>query len=378
MTFKELIAPIDPNIFFSNYYEKKPLFIKRNQDGFYKKLLNINNIENYLLSDELSFINLKVLLNNQLVSSSSYSNASGSGIDFDKLQSFKDKGALIVINNINRSIKKTSDFLSLIESELHTSFQCNCYLSPENSEGFKTHFDTHDVLALQVYGKKTWEIYQSEEYLPSKIPNKEITFKHENELKLIMTVDLEEGDLLYLPRGFYHKAFTKNSPSAHIAINYSVIFGYKLISTLGNELYKNYFFRKTYPSIGFDKEAYINDFKKELITSIEKLSISDFDKLYQMRLDATKQLNQYQPSLTIDSLLVRSFQSEYFIQNNKSNCILKCGTVSIVLPINFSLAISEIMKHKQIMVNDFLLEEAKFKLQLAKRLLNSGLFIVKS
>jgi hypothetical protein len=378
MTFTEFIAPIDPILFFSDYYEKKPLLIKRNRLNFYNNLLNINDIENYLLSDTLSFNDLKVLLNNQLVPSSNYSNPSGSGIDLGKLQSYRDNGALMVMNNINRNVKKTSDFLAPIESELKTSFQCNCYLSPQNSNGFKTHFDTHDVLALQVYGKKTWAIYHSEEYLPSKIPNKETVFTNENDLKPLMTVELEEGDLLYLPRGFYHKAFTTNHPSAHIALNYSIIFGYKLISTLGKELHVNNFFRKTYPSSGFEKEAYIKQFKKELIASIEQLTTDDFDKLYQIRLDAVKQVNQFQSStITLNSLLVRSNNTEFFIQNNKSNCSLKCGTVSIILPINYSLAISEIMNQQQIMVKDFPIEGDKFQLQLAKRLVNTGLFSLK-
>jgi hypothetical protein len=193
-----------------------------------------------------------------------------------------------------------------------------------------------------------------------------------------MTVELEEGDLLYLPRGFYHKAFTTNHPSAHIALNYSIIFGYKLISTLGKELHVNNFFRKTYPSSGFEKEAYIKQFKKELIASIEQLTTDDFDKLYQIRLDAVKQVNQFQSStITLNSLLVRSNNTEFFIQNNKSNCTLKCGTVSIILPINYSLAISEIMNQQQIMVKDFPIEGAKFQLQLAKRLFNTGLFSLK-
>ncbi len=270
------------------------------------------------MSDELSFNDLKVLLNNHLVSSSKYSNASGSGIDLEKLQFNRNNGALIVMDNINRNVKKTSDFLVPIESELKTSFQCNCYLSPQNSKGFKTHYDTHDVLALQVYGKKTWSIYHSEEYLPSKIPNKETVFTNENDLKPLMTVELEEGDLLYLPRGFYHKAFTTNHPSAHIAINYSIIFGYKLISTLGKELHINNFFRRTYPSAGFEKEAYIKEFKKELIASIEHLTTDDFDRLYQIRLDAVKQVNQFQSSkITLNSVLVRRYNSEYFIKITK-------------------------------------------------------------
>ncbi len=379
MKFKELIAPIDQEIFYSEYYEKKPLLIKRGFFNFYDNLLNINDIDSFLLSDNLNFKDFKLLLNNQTVPLTLYSNSTGTAIDPQKLQDYKKKGALIVINNINRNIQKIADFFVPIESELKTSFQCNCYLSPENSQGFKVHYDTHDVFALQIYGKKTWLIYNSDEFLPCKIDNKELNFLSEDKLTPIMEIELEQGDLLYIPRGFYHKAYTTNQASAHIALNYSLIFGYKLISTLGKELHVNDFFRKTYPSNGFDNENYIREFKKELIDSIQKLTISDFDKLYQKRLDEARDINKFEShDVTLKTILQRRNNNEYTIQNDKFTCILKCGNSKVILPINFSLAISEIMKHSRITVENIPIEGSKYQLQIAKRLINEGLFKIEN
>ena len=379
MKFKELIAPIDQDIFYSEYYEKKPLLIKRGFFNFYNNLLNINDIDSFLRLDNLNFKDFKLLHNNQTVPLTFYSNSSGTAIDTQKLQDYKKKGALIVINNINRKIQKIADFLEPIESELKTSFQCNCYISPENSHGFKAHYDTHDVFALQIYGKKTWEIYNPDEYLPCKIDNKELDFLTEDKLTPLMTIELEQGDLLYIPRGFYHKAFTTNHSSAHIALNYSLIFGYKLISTLGKELHVNDFFRKTYPSNGFEKEIYITEFKKELIDSIKKLTVSDFDKLYQIRLDEAREINKYQNhEITLNTILKRINNTDYTIKNDKFTCILKYGNSKIILPINFSLAIYEIMKHSRIMVENIPIEGSKYQLQIAKRLINEGIFKIEN
>lgn len=228
-----------------------------------------------------------------------------------------------------------------------------------------------------MYGKKTWEIYEFEEYLPCLIPNTSLQFTPENNLKPLMKIELEEGDLLYLPRGFYHKAYTTTHPSAHIAINYSLIFGYKLVSALGNEFHVNNFFRKTYPSDGFEKDTYIQKFKQELISSIQNLTLSDFDKLYQYRLDEVKQRNKFQSTVNINSTLCRLNISDYSIQNDKLTCTLKCNNSTIVLPINFNLAITEIMNKPQISVNSIPLKEEKHRVQLAKKLVIEGVFSLK-
>ena len=70
--------------------------------------------------------------------------------------------------------------------------------------------------------------------------------------------------------------------------------------------------------------------------------------------------------------------AEYTIQNDKFTCILKCGNSKVILPINFSLAISEIMKHSRITVENIPIEGSKYQLQIAKRLINEGLFKIEN
>jgi ribosomal protein L16 Arg81 hydroxylase len=377
MTFNEFISPFDSIAFFNDYYEKKPLLINRGNPHFYNDLATIDDVEKYLQSDDLNFNSIKVLLNGQSVSPVNYCTASNTSLDSNKLIDYRNKGALIVLNNINKRLKKINDFIAPIQNELQTSFQCNCYLSPANSNGFNTHFDTHDVLVVQFHGKKTWVIYEALDYLPSKISSKDKVTIDDKELKPLMTVELEQGDFLYLPRGFYHKAYTTTQSSGHLAINFSVIFGYKLVSSFGKELHHNNFFKRTFPTVVIDKENYIKEFKEELIAAVQKLTLDDIEKLYQIRLQECRIMNKFEMSkVESESKLVRLYSGEYTIQTDKSICTLKCHQVTMVLPSTFALAISELMKNEKTIVRDILIANEIHQMQLAKRLINEGIFIV--
>jgi ribosomal protein L16 Arg81 hydroxylase len=39
--------------------------------------------------------------------------------------------------------------------------QTNIYLTPASNQGFRTHYDNHDVMVVQVEGEKLWRFYNS-------------------------------------------------------------------------------------------------------------------------------------------------------------------------------------------------------------------------
>ena len=95
-------------------------------------------------------------------------------------------------------------------------FQTNVYLSPPNRQGFKTHFDSHDVFVLQVSGSKHWTIYDTLIELPlhgqSFDPDKRTPGAPTRELML------NAGDLFYCPRGLFHSARSTDEASLHITL----------------------------------------------------------------------------------------------------------------------------------------------------------------
>ncbi|XP_039120216.1 uncharacterized protein LOC120256591 isoform X2 [Dioscorea cayenensis subsp. rotundata] len=85
----------------------------------------------------------------------------------------------------------------------------NIYLTPSNSQGLAQHYDDHCVFVCQLYGRKSWRISPRPMdlfprlYEPlQRLPNSE------GDLSGVMQVLLEEGDMLYIPRGYPHEAQT--------------------------------------------------------------------------------------------------------------------------------------------------------------------------
>ena len=81
--------------------------------------------------------------------------------------------------------------------------QVNTYLTTRDADGFRLHWDDHDVVIIQLAGEKSWEVrgasrpvpmYRDAE--PNTAPSDEFVF----------TGTLHAGDVMHIPRGFWHQA----------------------------------------------------------------------------------------------------------------------------------------------------------------------------
>ncbi len=103
-----------------------------------------------------------------------------------------------------------------LEAALRCPAQANAYFTPASSQGFGVHHDTHDVLVLQVAGRKRWRIYEPRLELPLKAQRWSDALGDPGEP--VDDVTLEAGDTLYLPRGWPHEAAAADAASLHITV----------------------------------------------------------------------------------------------------------------------------------------------------------------
>lgn len=94
----------------------------------------------------------------------------------------------------------------------------SAYLTPPGSQGLAPHHDDVEVFILQTEGSKRWKLYDPVEHdLPSDysqdLPRAAIG-------EPILEVELQQGDLLYMPRGVVHEASTPPGTfSTHITLS---------------------------------------------------------------------------------------------------------------------------------------------------------------
>jgi hypothetical protein len=94
--------------------------------------------------------------------------------------------------------------------------QTNLYLTPPGAQGFAAHFDTHEVFILQIDGDKHWRFHGVARDLP--LPSDQAPVRPDQLGPPTHEVVLQPGDLLYIPRGHVHEAFTSGRASLHLTV----------------------------------------------------------------------------------------------------------------------------------------------------------------
>lgn len=104
-------------------------------------------------------------------------------------------GCSLVLLGADRVSPSTSAAMADLQAVLTKKMHANAYLSPPRVRGAGWHSDDHDVVVLQIAGRKEWSLH-----MPS------------GEVSLV----LEEGEALYLARGLNHAVRSLDRMSLHI------------------------------------------------------------------------------------------------------------------------------------------------------------------
>jgi hypothetical protein len=137
--------------------------------------------------------------------------------DFAKLNRLHLGGATVVVNQVYGFSGPVNRIKVDLERLLRRTVGVNCYATPANAQGFARHVDSHDVIVMQLQGRKHWELfdrapraedrYTMEGFEPSTPPEQRL---------------LSPGDVLYIPAGFVHAAKSgRKESSLHITIGFS-------------------------------------------------------------------------------------------------------------------------------------------------------------
>jgi ribosomal protein L16 Arg81 hydroxylase len=93
----------------------------------------------------------------------------------------------------------------------------NAYLSFGGRGTFGQHWDTHDVFAIQLIGQKRWRVYPPTFPLPLDMHTSESSGATCPTTPMLECV-VETGDVLYVPRGFWHHVIPTDGPSLHLSV----------------------------------------------------------------------------------------------------------------------------------------------------------------
>lgn len=150
----------------------------------------------------------------------------------------------LIIEDVEMLHEPVTKLVMALERELRESIGAQIFASGPHYSGFGAHWDPYDVIVLQVLGSKVWTLYE-----PSR-PDPLMLDIAEHELdpsRRITTVKMGPGDVLYLPRGWWHDVESSGEASAHITLAVKRRVGVDYLSWLNGELRVEEILRRNIP-----------------------------------------------------------------------------------------------------------------------------------
>ncbi|MCA1557993.1 MAG: cupin domain-containing protein, partial [Acidobacteria bacterium] len=185
------------------------------------------------------------------------------------------EGATLVLDAVDELYRPIEELAEGLEFIFREHVQVNMYAGWQTSRGFDLHWDDHDVFILQVTGRKLWRIYG--ETRPSPVTGDEAE-KPLNVEAPLWEAMLEDGDLLYIPRGCWHVALPQQEPTLHLTVGIHNRTGLDLMSWLSQGLRENTLFRQDLPRFASSEErrAHMLKLREELLNSFSDDSLERF------------------------------------------------------------------------------------------------------
>lgn len=210
-----MIAPLSPDEFFGEYYERK-FYRRPNASEQAASLLSMDRVDEILSDSELPPSSISMAKSGQGLPETDYTFANGVVDRGAVLDNFRD-GATIVLPQLHLADGKLYEFCLALERQFGARIQTNIYLTPPSAHGFGVHYDDHDVFVIQIAGAKEWEIYGDRDGLPYK--GEGFRKEHDDTGELKEKFVLNPGECLYVPRGTAHRAPNHgDEPSLHITV----------------------------------------------------------------------------------------------------------------------------------------------------------------
>jgi lysine-specific demethylase/histidyl-hydroxylase NO66 len=256
MEFADFIAPFDVGAFRAEYYGKRPVHVRR--DGHtspnvlsWKRLNEVLAITPYWNEDTLKvYYKSRAALRENYCDTTDLRAGASAPANPAKVNALMGLGASLVANYVHRVCPEVGAVAHMLEREFAARVVANVYCSFKAVQAFQTHYDLHDVFAVQTEGEKTWRVYEARADAPvSPLPPGDEVEKwlSASRGRLLFEAAMKPGDMLYLPRGQYHDALTGSQASLHVTFGVSPATGLALFKLLESAVTRESEFRAYLP-----------------------------------------------------------------------------------------------------------------------------------
>jgi ribosomal protein L16 Arg81 hydroxylase len=279
MDFDQVIAPLTRKRFLAEHWNKSFLRMK-GKAGRFAGLLGWGELNAILEQHRLAPPRFKLVQDGKQLDPSSYLSAGLGGaprLDSGKLVAALAGGATLILDSVQEMAPRVRDLSESFREALHSGNYVNLYAGWHSQNGFDLHWDSQDTIILQLSGRKRWQLFEPTRLHPLQddveAPARPTGPPHWDGI-------IEDGDAIYIPRGWWHMAFPLDEPSLHLTFATVPPNGMDLLRWLIARLPRHVEARRNLPAID-DTEgqaARLAELRALLAAELHDGAIADFHR----------------------------------------------------------------------------------------------------
>lgn len=143
----------------------------------------------------------------------------------------------------------------------------NAYLAAGETEGFRMHWDDHDVICVQLAGEKSWEVRGASRPAPM---YRDAEQNLEPSEEILWRGTMHAGDVMHIPRGYWHTATRIGSGdgfSLHVTFGFTKRTGITWIQRLADYARASELFRNDLEGLSSTQDQ-----REQLVTALAVLA----------------------------------------------------------------------------------------------------------
>jgi ribosomal protein L16 Arg81 hydroxylase len=248
LEFDDVVAPLTREQFLANYWTKSFLAAK-GVAGRFAGLLGWDELNAILEQHRLAPPRFRLTYEGRTLEPFGYMSPGMDGqpqLNAGKLAACLSDGATLVLDCVEELAPRVRKLASSFRDALHAGNYVNLYASWHSQNGLSLHWDSQEIVVLQVAGKKHWQVFE---------PTRANPLPDDSEAPPRPTAPpvwdgmLEDGDMLYIPRGWWHVAFPVGEPSLHLTVATVPPHGFDLLQWLIGRLRRHEAVRADLPQL---------------------------------------------------------------------------------------------------------------------------------
>lgn len=262
LTLPELLAPITPERFLAEHFGRQPLHVAAESGAPKRAVLPWADFNALLNQSSIwNAATLKLVRDTVAVPPEQYCRVvqgqSSATLQPDpaKVSVQLATGASLIAGDAHLLTPALRGVTGELARAFTASINANIYCSFKGVQAFGSHFDLTDVIAVQTEGEKVWRLYENRADSPIDMPPDSPETRRwleQSRGRVMAEIVMRPGDVLYLPRGWYHDALARDGASLHVTFSVLPLYGRILFSLLEQAAMQDPAFRAYLPPANQD------------------------------------------------------------------------------------------------------------------------------